>query len=74
MKKWIIGLLIFLIVIVGILICFFCLDNFPLDMKLIGSRRVEINLLEEYNDEGVEAKYFFSDIKCFLNSEFLSLQ
>ena len=63
MKKWIIGLLIFLIVIVGILICFFCLDNFPLDMKLIGNRRVEINLLEEYNDEGVEAKYFFSDIK-----------
>ena len=63
MKKWIIGILIFLIVVVaGILVCYFYVDNFPLDMKLNGNKEVKINLNEEYNDEGVKAKYFFIDI------------
>ena len=70
MKKWIIGILIFLIVVVaGILVCYFYVDNFPLDMKLNGNKAVKINLNEEYNDEANDAifidPFFGTSISSF---------
>lgn len=64
MKKKIIFLIIFLLVLIIALLCVKYVDfkRFPLEMELKGSKETDINLGEEYEDKGVRANLFFKDV------------
>jgi lipoprotein-anchoring transpeptidase ErfK/SrfK len=53
----------FLIVVIFVLLCIKVVDfdTFPLALKMNGNSEVTIKLNEEYKDEGVSAKLFWSD-------------
>lgn len=64
-KSGIIVLLIFLLLVIGglALIKFGNFKSFPLNMSLIGEKEITLNLNEEYTESGINAKFFWVDIK-----------
>ncbi len=63
-KKRLIILMVFLIIVIGILLCIYLIDfnTFPFDMKLNGESITKININDEYKDEGVKAKLLWMDV------------